>query len=113
LGGRPLVPFIDPRKTKKLTSEGRRFAFSVMHERIRVAEPDFAEVELGIIQFGVFSEDPEIRVPKLFTARDVALFEFEAIDAMVRETYQVWHEVLEERETETRRRGTGTTGPLI
>jgi hypothetical protein len=112
LHGGPLVPFIDPRKTKKLTSEGRRFAFSVMHERIRAADPDFAEVELGILQFGVNDEDGS-RTPRLFTARDVTLFDFDAIDAMVRETYQIWHEVLEEREAEARRRGTGTTGPLI
>lgn len=113
IGGKPLVPFIDPRRTKKLTSEGRRFAFSVMHERIRAADPDFAEVELGILQFGGNSEDRKTRTPRLFTARDVALFDFEAIDAMVRETYQLWREVLTEREAEARRRGTGTTGPLI
>jgi hypothetical protein len=112
LDGRPLVPFIDPRKAKKLTSDGRRFAFSVMHERIRAADPDFAEVELGILQFGVSSDDRKIRMPRLFTAHDVALFDFDAIDAMVRETYQIWREILEEREAEARR-GTGTTGPLI
>ena len=111
--GKPLVPFIDPRKTKKLTSDGRRFAFSVMHERIRVADPDFAEIELGILQFGVDGEDRKTRTPRLFTAQDVTLFDFHAIDDMVRETYQMWREVLEEREAEARRRGTGTSGPLI
>lgn len=113
LNGGALVPFIDPRRTKKLPSEGRRFVFSVMHQRIRAADPDFAEVELGILQFGVSGENQRLRVPRLFTARDTVLFDFDAIDAMVRETYQIWREVLEERESETRRRGTGTTGPLI
>ena len=113
IDGKPLVPFIDPRRTKKLTGEGRRFAFSVMHERIRAADPDFAEVELGILQFGTDGEDRKTRTPRLFTAQDVALFDFDALDAMVRETYQLWHEVLTEREAEARRRGTGTTGPLI
>lgn len=48
---RPLVPFIDPRRSRSLTKEGRRFVFSMMHERIRAADPDYANVGLGIFQF--------------------------------------------------------------
>lgn len=111
--GRPMIPFIDPRKTKKLTREGRRFAFSVMHERIRVADPDLADAELGIFQFDVHKSDEEIiRTPKLHTASGVELLDFDTIDAMVRETYEIWHAILIEREVDARRKGTGTTGPL-
>jgi len=114
LGGRPTVPFIDPRRSKKLTSEGRRFAFSVMHERIRMPDPDFAGVELAIIQFDVLDEAGRlVRRPKLHIAADLKLYDFDTIDSMVRETYEVWQAVLAEREAETRRRGTGTTGPLL
>jgi hypothetical protein len=108
-----MVPFVDPRKSKKLTAEGRRFAFSAMHERIRAADPDFDDVELGIVQFGTDSRDPHLRVPVLYTAGDVKLFDFDTLDAMVQETYAIWSEILDEREADTRRRGTGTRGPLI
>ncbi|PWB89855.1 hypothetical protein C5688_13530 [Methylocystis sp. MitZ-2018] len=111
--GRPAIPFIDPRRGKKLTSEGRRFAFSVMHERIRAADPDFSEVELAIIQFGTHGQgESVVRTPNLHTATGVELFDFDTIDAMVRETYEIWHAVLTEREAEAHRKGTGTTGPL-
>lgn len=66
LDGKAAVRFIDPRLSRKLTSESRRFVFSVMHERIRVADPDFAEVELCIIQFG--RDDEGARIPKVFLA---------------------------------------------
>lgn len=113
MDGRPTIPFIDPRRAKGLTKEGRRFAFSVMHERIRVADPDFSDVELGIVQFDTQMQGERVvRMPKLYTASDVELFEFDTIDAMVRETYEIWHAVLSERDAEARRRGTGTTGPL-
>jgi hypothetical protein len=113
VNGRPLVPFIDPRKAKRLTKDGRRFAFSVMHERIRAADPDFSEVELGIIQFDAVTQgDVVVRIPKLYTASDVELLDFDTIDGMVREAYDIWHAVLAEREADTRRRGTGTAGPL-
>lgn len=113
VNGLPMIPFIDPRRAKKLTYEGRRFAFSVMHERIRVADPDFAEVELGILQFDVHkAAEGVIRTPKLHTASCVELFDFETIDRMVRQTYEIWHAVLIEREADARRKGTGTTGPL-
>lgn len=111
VGEKALVPFIDPRRAKKLSAEARRFVFSVMHERIRVADPDFAHVGLAIIQFA--APDEGSRVPQLFTDDGLELLEFDALDAMVRETYELWREVLEEREAETRRRAGGTRGPLI
>lgn len=109
--GRAMVPFIDPRRSKKLTAEGRRFAFSVMHERIRVAFPDLSDVDLGIIQFLTKADDS--REAKLFVAHDVPLFSFAELDAMVRDTYSIWADVLSERVAETRRRGSGGTGSLL
>jgi hypothetical protein len=107
---RPLVPFFDPRRTKSLTIQGRRFVFSVMHERIRAADPDFAEVALGVVQFSLSEKGP--RVPILHTDDGVTLFTFEELDQMVRETYEMWREVCEERAAETRRRA-GGKGDLI
>lgn len=109
--GLPLVAFVDPRRTRKLTVEGRRFALSAMNERIRVADPDYANVGLGIIQF----RDGEggARMPRLYTAEGVELFTFDELDVMVRETYEIWYEVLQEREEETRRKAGGIKGSLL
>jgi len=111
IDGRPVVPFIDPRRSaKQLTSAARLFVFSVMHERIRVADPDFADVGLCIIQFGC--EDNR-RIPIHYSADGLTLIPFDGLDQMVRETYAIWQEVLEEREANIRRRSSGTHGPLI
>lgn len=111
LYGKGLVPFIDPRRSaKNLNADARRFVFSVMHQRIRLADDDFAEIELGIFQFG--TTEGGLRTPRLFTAANVVLLDFETLDSMVRETYAIWAEVLRGREEE-RRRDTGTDGPLF
>lgn len=111
IDGRPAVPFFDPRRTKKLTARARQFVFSVMHERIRVLDPDFFDVRLAIIQFANSAEGMRAVVPHFDD--DVDLLSFEVLDEMVRETYQIWHEVLEQRESEARRDGTGKRGALI
>lgn len=102
--------FIEPRRSRGLTAEGRRFAFSMMHERIRAADEDFAEVRLTIAQFG----DPTNgrRAARLHTDEGIELYSREELELMVASTYEMWWEVLEEREREARGRATGT-GPLI
>lgn len=112
LEGAPLVIFIDPRRGKGLTAEARRFVFSMMHEHIRVANPDFSAARLGIVQFGDAAEDQ--RPVKLSTDEGVELFGFEQLDQMVRETYDIWREVSEAREDEVRRKAAGGGhGPLF
>lgn len=102
--------FIEPRRSRGLTAEGRRFAFSMMHERIRAADEDFAEVRLTIAQIGDPSDDH--RAVRLHTDEGVDLYSREELELMVASTYDMWREVLEEREREARRGATGT-GPLI
>lgn len=109
IGGRATVPFFDPRRTRKLTRIGRQFALSVMHERIRVADPDFAEVGLAIFQFA--NSEEGIRPPIRFTDESAALFKFDELSDMTAETYEMWKEVLDERTEEARRRASG--GGLI
>ena len=108
---RPLIPFFDPRRAKSLTAQGRRFVFSVMHERIRAADPDFAEVALGIYQFTLSDKGP--RIPVLYTDAGISLFSFEELDQMVRDTYEMWREVCEGREAEARKKAGGKRGDLI
>lgn len=102
--------FIEPRRTRGLTAEGRRFAFSMMHERIRAADEDFTDVRLTIVQFGDPSEDR--RSVRLYTDEGVELYSREELERMVASTYEMWRDVLEEREREARGRATGT-GPLF
>jgi len=112
LDAAPLVIFIDPRRGTKLTSEARRFVFSMMHEHIRVANPDFAAARLGIVQFGDAADDQ--RPVTLSTDEGVELFGFDQLDQMVRETYDIWREVSEAREDEVRRKAAGGGhGPLF
>lgn len=105
--GRPLVPFIDPRKAHALDTEARRFVLSVMHERIRVLDPDYREVALGIFQF---PPDGKRRKAALHTDEGVDLYDFDTLDMMVRETYELWWQILAEREEKKRRDG-GSEGP--
>jgi len=112
LEGAPLVIFIDPRRGKRLTAEARRFVFSMMHEHIRVANPDFTAARLGVVQFGDAADDQ--RPVTLSTDEGVELFGFDQLDQMVRETYDIWREVSEAREDEVRRKAAGGGhGPLF
>jgi hypothetical protein len=111
VGERAIIPFMDPRRAKRLTEQGRRFVFSMMHERIRAADPDFADVSLAIVQFARSEKGP--RIPVLFTDRGVELFTFDDLDQMVSETYEMWREVCEERAVDARRRGAAGGGGLF
>lgn len=107
---KPYAIFIDPRRTKGLTELGRRFAFSMMHERIRAADDDFANVNLGIVRFA--DNDDGSRSVKFFSDEGVDLYELAELEAMVASTYRIWQEVVEEREAEARHKRTGT-GDLL
>lgn len=111
IDGRATVPFFDPRRTKKLTERGRRFAFSVMHERIRAADPDFADVSLAIFQFENTAEGA--RPPKAHFVDEVDLYSFHDLAEMTSETYALWNEVLDEREERARRYASGMRGDLL
>jgi hypothetical protein len=106
--GKALIPFFDPRRAKRLTAQGRRFVLSVMHERIRASDPDFADVSLGVVQFSLSDNGP--RTPVLVTDDGLELFSFDELDQMVRDTYELWMEVLEERIVDVRRRGAAGGG---
>ncbi len=109
IGAVPLIPFFDPRRWRRLTETGRRFALSMMHEATRAADPDLAEVRLGVFQFD--SVDDGSRLLKLYTDEGVPLYAFDELDEMIRQTYAVWGEVLAEREAEARREAVTRSGP--
>lgn len=113
IDGKPTVVYVDPRKSSALEARSRRLVFSVMHQRIRLADPDFAEVALGIIQVPKWKEHS--RQAELYTDTGVDLYDFDTLDQMVRTTYEIWWEVLAEREEKKRRDngGEGGAGPLF
>ncbi|MDR6755155.1 hypothetical protein J2Y48_000428 [Mycoplana sp. BE70] len=110
IDAKPYAIFIDPRRKNGLGKLGRRFAFSMMHERIRAADEDFAGLNLGIIRFS--DNDDGSRTAKLHSDHDMELYSLHELEAMVASTYRIWQEVVDEREAETRRRPTGT-GDLL
>ena len=109
--GAPHALFIDPRRSHGLGAAGRRFAFSMMHERIRNADEDFANVELGILQFGAPNKENGGRRPELHIAATQPLYSLDELELMVASTYRIWQEVLEEREADMRRKAV-RGGPL-
>jgi hypothetical protein len=111
MDGKAVVPFYDPRRAKSLTEDARRFVFSVMHERIRASDPDFAEVGFVIFQFERSAKGP--RTPITYFDSSSQLFTFDDLDDMVRETYRIWQEICEDRAAETRRKAGGGSGGFI
>ena len=109
--GRPLIPFFDPRRSHRLTAIGRRFVFSMMHQAIRVADPDLEAIRLGIFQFDTL--DDGTRPIRLYTDEGVPLYGFDELDEMIRDTYATWEAVLQDRAADARRSGSGSRGPLL
>ena len=102
IDGRPVIPFFNPRRAP-LPPHGRRFVFSMMHEQIRVADPDYAAAVLSICHFSATKKGPR-PVRPIYDA-GVALYSFDQLQAMVAETYAIWAEVWAGRVEDTRRRG--------
>ena len=89
--GHPTVVFIDPRKAgTRLLGKGRQFVFSMMHEHIRARSPDYAQVQLAIIQF---TDNP--RRPLIYTDAGVTLFGHSELQAMVDQTYRLWETIVQ------------------
>jgi hypothetical protein len=106
LEDRPCFIFADPRISSPLTRDGRKFVLSLMHERIRVPDPDFVESRLVIAQFG--KGESGARTIRLFDAVEDDLFSVDQLNAMIDETYRIWIEVLHERVDEERKKAGGS-----
>lgn len=104
IDGRPVIPFFNPRRTP-LSPHGRRFVFSMMHEQIRAADPDYASATLCICHFSTPKTGERVLRPTYDVG--VAFYSFDELQTMVAETYAIWAEVWAGRVEETRRRGSG------
>lgn len=107
--GRAAFVFFDPRKASPLTAEARRFVFSLMHQRLRVDDPDFADADLVAVRFGSV-KDSNARTVKPYSAEGVSLFSLDELTEMIDTTYRLWFEELDRRAEETRRRAAGGKG---
>ena len=96
--GRATVVFIDPRRPEsRLALDSRRFVLSMMHEHIRKPNPDFANVQLAVIQFGDGSG--VAGAPILHTDKGVTLYSYNELQDMVDVTYKLWDQLHAERRT--------------
>lgn len=110
IDGKPVVPYFNQRQNR-LPAHGMRFVFSMMHEQIRAADPDFADVSFAICHFTA-AEKSRPRTANLTFDTGVELFTFDQLDAMIAETYAIWAEVWAGRTEEMRKRA-GGTGTLL
>lgn len=90
--GKVAAVFPDLRRTGPLTPIGRRAVFSLMHQRWRENNPDLSELRLQIWRY----KNTDLREVQVIECDDSELFTYDQIIADVRETYDIWHEVLRE-----------------
>lgn len=101
--------YFDPRQSNPLNEYAMRFAFSMMHERLRVDDPDFSDVDLTIFRFGV--GDQGERFVRQFSAKNFDLYTRDQLNEMITLTYELWVEELTNRSDEAQR-ATGTENPM-
>ncbi len=111
LDGGYVVPFFDFRRQKGITGTSKKFVFSMMHEHIRVANPDYESLGLAIMKFPTIDE--ESRGYSFDICNEDKLFTFDELDMMIRETYDIWALVLAERAEEAHRHDAGAGGGFI
>lgn len=105
---RPVMSFIDPRLQNGLTALGRQFAFSAMYHNLALG--DFSEARFEILRFPKVKESTK-RYVQVFQFDKSTLVSEDEINDAINKTYEIWAQVLAEREEETRRRpATGTAG---
>lgn len=102
LGGRPVIPFFDPRRSSsKLTSLGKRVGFSIMHHNIRAMDDDYANSRLAIVQFD--DAKTGARAAGITYDDEFELFGYDELDQMITDTYRMWDEICEGREEDSRK----------
>lgn len=100
-----MIPYFDHRRGNGLTNIGmRQIAFSMQHIWVRERQPDLVQAKLLVVRFPVTSEGRTIRLD-LHEERD--LLTYEELDARVRNVYETWARVSEEKGRERRQAGGG------
>jgi hypothetical protein len=105
-----VVPFVDPRLSRGLNREGRRVAFSFMHERVRMPGSDLEDARLAILQFP--KNKFGVRELHLHYDDGVELIPHEQLEGMLNETYEAWTAELANRGAQ-KRSASGSPGGLF
>ena len=99
--GRPTFAFFDHRRgSTGLTKVGLRFTLSMMHQQLRLPDPDFSEASLLVLKF--LSPKQESRIIIEHWDHQFELYQFDQLQEMVAETYDIWRAINEERMSSTR-----------
>lgn len=99
--------FLDMRRSAGLSVDGRDWVFSAQHERYRVAYPDLAGIDREIWRYR--SDADRTIVP---LTSDSIKFSYDELAADVRETYEIYSQVLA-GDRDSKRRSSGGSGPLF
>ncbi|HJW80237.1 MAG: hypothetical protein ACJ8DU_02170 [Microvirga sp.] len=99
---RPVIPFVDPRRGQGLTRLAKKFVFSAMYHHIGTG--DFVDATFQIYQFPLLQKGASERFVVIhhFSISDVV--DLDSLNAGVQETYELWFELLYEREQEARKK---------
>ncbi|MBI2240637.1 MAG: hypothetical protein HYU59_07515 [Magnetospirillum gryphiswaldense] len=110
IGGVTVVPFLDPRVSGGLTEIGMQFVFSVMDLRVRQLDVDFYDAYMAILRLSPPIDGRRHVQPYFDTGTE--LFSQAQLKAMVRETYDIWRLVLQERADERREKPRKATSQI-
>jgi hypothetical protein len=87
------IAFWDMRRNYRLTYEGLRFIFSVIHIALRENNPDYAEVESEVLRL----RKDAVRSIRPISGNGMRLFSYDELEVMVTETYRLWEMIQAER----------------
>lgn len=95
---KPTFFFFDCRRSNGTTELARRFIFSMMHQQIRMTDPDFSDAGLTILTFPQRPNSMRRCIP--YTDEGVDLIGIDELQEMTEETYELWYEILRTRRDE-------------
>ena len=110
--GKPVICYLDPRRRANgLESQAARdFMFSVMHHNLAV--DDFSEAQFRIFRFLVGENDTRV-LQSPYSFDPSRLISAEVINKAIDSTYNMWSEILDEREEKARKNPKTGTGGLF
>lgn len=101
--------FPDLRRTGNLSQNGRRVAYSMMHQRLRVNYPEYAELRLETWRY----RNNDTRSIEVFRHTDELLYSYEELSQDFAETYRIMNELRAGDEVAQRRNRGNDLGPLF
>lgn len=107
---KPVICYIDPRKSTGLSELARDFVFSVMHHNL--ARSDFADAQFQIFHFPK-GEDGNRIVDEPYRFDKTRLISEETINQSIDTTYNIWFDILDEREKAAQKTPQTGTGGLF